>query len=247
MLTSFPIGDGVRDRPRGHWSSTERPIPKLEPVTIRVLIADDQELVRTGFQMILDAQPDMEVVAAVADGAEAVSEARRLRPDVCLLDIRMPRLDGLEVTRVLAGPGVENPMRVVIVTTFDLDEYVYTALRSGATGFLLKDSGPTLLIEAIRAAASGESLVSPSVMVRLLQHLAKPSPVSVRPLAEPLTERELDVVRLVARGRTNQEVAAELFVSLSTVKTHLGSIQVKLGARNRGEIAAWAWESGVVS
>jgi DNA-binding NarL/FixJ family response regulator len=215
-------------------------------VTIRVLIADDQELVRTGFQMILDAQPDMEVVAAVADGAEAVAEARRLRPDVCLLDIRMPKLDGLEATRVLAGPGVENPMRVVIVTTFDLDEYVYGALRAGATGFLLKDSGPTLLVEAVKAAASGESLVSPSVTVRLLKHLAQPKR-SPRPPAEPLTDRELDVVRLVARGRTNQEVAAELFVSLSTVKTHLGSIFTKLGTRNRVEIAAWAWESGIVS
>ncbi|MEO3874671.1 response regulator transcription factor [Nonomuraea sp. B12E4] len=215
-------------------------------MTIRVLIADDQQLVRTGFQMILDAQPDIEVVAAVSDGAEAVSEARRLRPDVCLLDIRMPKLDGLEVTRVLAGPGVENPLRVVIVTTFDLDEYVYGALRSGATGFLLKDSGPTLLIEAVRAAAAGDALVSPSVTVRLLQHLAKPRRTAPR-AKEPLTDRELDVVRLVARGRTNQEVAAELFVSLSTVKTHLGSIQAKLGVRNRVETAAWAWESGVVS
>ncbi|MBB5773339.1 response regulator [Nonomuraea jabiensis] len=215
-------------------------------MTIRVLIADDQQLVRTGFQMILDAQPDMEVVAAVADGAEAVSEARRLRPDVCLLDIRMPKLDGIEVTRALAGPGVENPLRVVIVTTFDLDEYVYGALRSGATGFLLKDSGPTLLIEAVRAAAAGDALVSPSVTVRLLQHLARPRR-TVPPMNDPLTDRELDVVRLIARGRTNQEVAAELFVSLSTVKTHLGSIFAKLGVRNRVEIAAWAWESGVVS
>ncbi|WP_113703302.1 response regulator [Nonomuraea lactucae] len=215
-------------------------------MTIRVLIADDQELVRTGFQMILDAQPDMEVVAAVADGAEAVAEARRLRPDVCLLDIRMPKLDGLEVTRLLAGPGVEHPLRVVIVTTFDLDEYVYGALRAGATGFLLKDSGPTLLIEAVKAAADGEALVSPSVTVRLLRHLARPRRSSGSP-DEPLTDRELDVVRLVARGRTNQEVAAELFVSLSTVKTHLGSIQAKLSVRNRVEIAAWAWESGVVS
>ncbi|MFG1701480.1 response regulator [Nonomuraea sp. NPDC049309] len=216
-------------------------------MTIRVLIADDQQLVRTGFQMILDAQPDIEVVAAVADGAEAVAEARRLRPDVCLLDIRMPKLDGLEVTRLLAGPGVENPLRVVIVTTFDLDEYVYGALRSGATGFLLKDSGPTLLVEAVRAAAVGDALVSPSVTVRLLQHLAKPRRPAPQPGAEPLTERELDVVRLVARGKTNKEVAAELFVSLSTVKTHLGSIQAKLGVRNRVGIAAWAWESGVVS
>lgn len=211
-----------------------------------MLIADDQELVRTGFQMILDAQPDIEVVAAVADGVAAVEQARRLRPDVCLLDIRMPRLDGLEATRLLAGPGVPDPMRVVIVTTFDLDEYVYGALRAGACGFLLKDSGPTLLIEAVRAAAVGDSLVSPSVTVRLLKHLARPTPQARRP-REPLTERELDVVRLVARGRTNQEVAAELFVSLSTVKTHLASIQAKLGARNRVEIAAWAWESGIVS
>jgi len=211
-----------------------------------VLIADDQQLVRTGFQMILDAQPDMEVVAAVADGAEAVAEARRLRPDVCLLDIRMPRLDGLEATRALAGPGVENPMRVVIVTTFDLDEYVYGALRAGATGFLLKDSGPTLLVEAVKAAAGGDSLVSPSVTVRLLRHLAQPRNRAAAP-AEALTDRELDVVRLVARGRTNQEVAAELFVSLSTVKTHMGSVQGKLGLRNRVEVAAWAWESGVVS
>ncbi|MEU4229026.1 response regulator transcription factor [Nonomuraea sp. NPDC026600] len=216
-------------------------------MTIRVLIADDQQLVRTGFQMILDAQPDMEVVAAVADGAEAVSEARRLRPDVCLLDIRMPKLDGIEVTRALAGPGVENPMRVVIVTTFDLDEYVYGALRAGALGFLLKDSGPTLLIEAVKAAAGGDSLVSPSVTVRLLQHLAQPKRRVAAPPNDPLTDRELDVVRLVARGRTNQEVAGELFVSLSTVKTHLGSIQGKLRVRNRVEIAAWAWESGVVS
>ncbi|MEU8245843.1 response regulator transcription factor [Nonomuraea sp. NPDC048916] len=215
-------------------------------MTIRVLIADDQELVRTGFQMILDAQPDMQVVAAVADGAQAVAEARRLRPDVCLLDIRMPKLDGLEVTRLLAGPGVEHPMRVVIVTTFDLDEYVYGALRAGATGFLLKDSGPTLLIEAVKAAADGEALVSPSVTVRLLRHLTQPRRTAVSP-DSPLTDRELDVVRLVARGRTNQEVAGELFVSLSTVKTHLGSIMAKLGVRNRVGIAAWAWESGVVS
>jgi DNA-binding NarL/FixJ family response regulator len=214
---------------------------------VKVLIADDQQLVRTGFQMILDAQPDMEVVAAVADGVEAVEQARRLRPDVCLLDIRMPRLDGLEATRLLAGPGVPDPMRVVIVTTFDLDEYVYGALRAGACGFLLKDSGPTLLIEAVRAAAVGDSLVSPSVTVRLLKHLATPAASQAKPAREPLTEREMDVVRLVARGRTNQEVAAELFVSLSTVKTHLGSIQAKLGARNRVEIAAWAWESGLVS
>lgn len=201
---------------------------------------------RTGFQMILDAQPDIEVVAAVADGVAAVEQARRLRPEVCLLDIRMPRLDGLEVTRILAGPGVPDPLRVVIVTTFDLDEYVYGALRAGACGFLLKDSGPTLLIEAVRAAANGDALVSPSITVRLLSHLARPIPVVTRPPREPLTDREMDVVRLIARGRTNQEVGGELFISLSTVKTHLASIFAKLGARNRVEIAAWAWEAGVV-
>lgn len=195
--------------------------------------------------MILTAQPDIEVVSTVADGAAAVQEARRLRPDVCLLDIRMPKLDGIEVTRLLAGQGVPDPLRVVIVTTFDLDEYVYGALRAGACGFLLKDSGPALLVEAVRAAAAGDALVSPSVTVRLLRHMA--APVRFRTANEPLTERELDVVRLVARGRTNQEVGAELFVSLSTVKTHIGSVMAKLGARNRVEIAAWAWESGVVN
>jgi DNA-binding NarL/FixJ family response regulator len=212
---------------------------------IRVLIADDQEMVRTGFRLILNAQADMEVVAEAADGAQAVALAHELRPDVCLLDIRMPRLDGLEATRLLAGPQVTDPMRVVIVTTFDLDEYVYGALRSGAVGFLLKDSGPALLIEAIRAAAKGDALISPSITVRLLSRLANPTVTA--PPAEPLTERELDVVRLVARGRTNDEIGAELFVSLSTVKTHLGSIQRKLRARNRVEIAAWAWESHTVT
>lgn len=212
---------------------------------IRVLLADDQEMVRTGFRLILEAQPDIEVVAEAADGLTAVGEAKRLRPDVCLLDIRMPTLDGLEATRRLAGPDVVDPLRVVIVTTFDNDEYVARALRGGACGFLLKDAGPALLVEAVRAAAVGDALVSPSITVRLLAQLAGP-PVDARPPRAPLSERELDVVRRVAVGRTNAEVAADLHVSLSTVKTHLASVQSKLGARNRVEIAAWAWESGHV-
>ncbi|MFF1304618.1 response regulator [Streptomyces sp. NPDC058307] len=224
------------------------PTPPTAP--IRVLIADDQDMVRTGFRFFLDAQPDITVVAEAADGETAVRLAREVRPDVCLLDIRMPKLDGLEATRLLAGPEVADPLRVVVVTTFDLDEYVYGALRGGACGFLLKDSGPTLLAEAVRAAAAGDSLVSPSVTVRLLRHLTEdptPAPVVVArpaPTTDPLTDRELDVVRLVALGRTNAEIAAELFVSLSTVKTHLSSVQLKLAARNRVEIAAWAWQHG---
>ncbi|WP_410608884.1 response regulator [Amycolatopsis sp. lyj-109] len=215
---------------------------------IRVLIADDQEMVRMGFRMILESHDDIEVVADVADGVSAVSKARELRPDVCLLDIRMPGLDGLEVTRQLAGPDVADPLKVVVVTTFDLDEYVHTALRNGASGFLLKDAGPALLIEAVRAADRGDALVSPQITVRLLKHFnggaVKPQAASP---SEPLTPRELDVLQAVARGLTNTEIGAELFMSLSTVKTHLASVQSKIGARNRVESAAWAWRSGVVS
>jgi len=215
---------------------------------IRVLIADDQEMVRMGFRMILDAQDDIEVVADVADGVSAVAKARELRPDVCLLDIRMPGLDGLEVTRQLAGPDVTDPLKVVVVTTFDLDEYVHTALRNGASGFLLKDAGPALLIEAVRAADRGDALVSPQITVRLLKHFnGGPAKPQVKPPSEPLTARELDVVKAAAQGLTNTEIGAELFMSLSTVKTHLASVQGKIGARNRVETAAWAWRSGVVS
>ena len=217
---------------------------------IRVLIADDQDMVRTGFRMIVDASDDMEVVADVADGIDAVAKARELRPDVCLLDIRMPGMDGLEVTRQLAGPDVADPLKVVVVTTFDLDEYVYGALTGGASGFLLKDAGPALLLEAIRAAARGDALVSPQITVRLLQHFAgapaEDAPTVEEP-SEPLTARELDVVRAAARGSTNTEIGEELFLSLSTVKTHLAAVQNKIGARNRVEIAAWAWRNGVVT
>ncbi|WP_171109845.1 response regulator transcription factor [Streptomyces sp. Z423-1] len=216
----------------------------MNDTAIRVLIADDQELVRMGFRLILGAQPGIEVVGEAADGAACVELARRLRPDVCLVDIRMPKLDGLDVTRALAGPGVHAPVRVVVITTFDQDDYVHTALRNGACGFLLKDAPPSLLIEAVRAAARGDALVSPAVTVRLLKEL---SATRGEPDAAcPLTERELDVARLVAVGRTNQEICDQLVVSLSTVKTHLANIQQKIDARNRVEIAAWAWESGMI-
>lgn len=215
-------------------------------MTIRVLLADDQGMVRRGLRLILENEPGIRVVAEAADGAEAVELARRLRPDVCLVDIRMPRLDGIEVTRALAGPGVDEPLRVVVVTTFDLDEYVYAALRGGAVGFILKDAGPALLVEAVRAAALGGALVSPTVTLRLLRRLAPAgSPAAATP-ARPLSNREIDVVRAIARGRTNQEIAAELFISLSTVKSHIFGIQAKLGVRNRTEIAAWAWENGLM-
>ncbi|WP_432164671.1 response regulator [Streptomyces sp. bgisy031] len=210
-------------------------------MAITVLIADDQAMVRSGFRMLLDNEPDIDVVAEAADGTQALEAARRLRPDVCLLDIRMPGLDGLEVTRRLCAPEEPDPPKVVIVTTFDRDEYVFTALQHGACGFLLKDASPALLAEAVRAAVGGESLVSPSITVRLLQQLAHASPAV--PPQEPLSDRELEVVRLVARGQTNQEIAESLFLSMSTVKTHLANIQAKLAVRNRVEIAAWAWES----
>lgn len=212
--------------------------------TLRVLVADDQDLVRTGLAMILDAQPGIEVVAQAADGRQAVDLARRHRPDVCLVDIRMPELNGIEVTRALAGPAVADPLAVVVITTFDLDEYVHEALRAGARGFLLKDAGPELLVQALQAAANGDALISPSITARLLSVFAGAATTPpVQPI-EPLTDREEEVLATVARGRTNAEIAAELHISLSTVKTHLASLMTKLGARNRVEIAMWAYETG---
>ncbi|WP_165069620.1 response regulator [Marisediminicola senii] len=212
-------------------------------MTIRVLIADDQELVRTGLSMILSAQPDIEVVGQAVNGVEAVALARSLRPDVCLFDIRMPGLDGIEATRAIAGPGAEDPMAVVIITTFDLDEYVFAALRAGAKGFLLKDAGSALLAQATRAAASGDALIAPNVTVRLLEAFAGAEPAaSLSQPIEPLTEREEQVLAKVAGGLSNSEIAAELYITLSTVKTHVASLMTKLGARNRVEIAIWAHE-----
>lgn len=213
-------------------------------MTIRVLIADDQTLVRTGLTTILNAQPTIDVIGEAVDGRTAVTLARELRPDVCLFDIRMPEMDGLEATRVLAGPDVADPMAIVIITTFDLDEYVYGALKAGARGFLLKDAGPELLVQAVHAAAEGDALIAPSVTGRLLSTFAH-SGTSSEPVQPnwPLTDREEEVLLTVARGRTNAEIADELHISLSTAKAHLSSLMTKLEARNRVELAVWAYES----
>jgi len=212
-------------------------------MSIRVVVADDQDLVRTGLVMILGAQPGIDVVGEAADGIQAIEVATRLRPDVLLVDIRMPKLDGIEVTRRLAGPDVADPMAVVVITTFDLDEYVLGALRAGARGFLLKDAGPDLLVQAVHAAANGDALIAPNVTRRLLATLVDHAPQTVNQPVDPLTEREEEVLLLLARGRTNAEIAAELFISLSTVKSHIASLMAKLGVRNRVEIAMWAYQS----
>lgn len=215
-------------------------------MTTRVLIADDQDLVRTGLSMILDAQPDIEVVGEATNGEEAVRLAQSLRPDVCLLDISMPKMDGIEATRVLAGVGVDDPIPVVIITTFDRDEYVYGALKAGARGFLLKDAGQELLTQAIHAAAEGDALVAPNITARLLQDFASIERTDVAQPIDPLTEREEEVLIEVARGRTNAEIAEDLFISNSTVKSHVASLMMKLAARNRVELAIWAYETGRV-
>jgi DNA-binding NarL/FixJ family response regulator len=211
--------------------------------TIRVLIADDQDIVRAGLRMILDAQPGIEVVGEAADGREAIALARALRPDVCLFDIRMPELDGIEATGQLAGPDVADPLAVVVITTFDLDEYVHGALKAGARGFLLKGSDPALLVQAVHAAADGDALIAPDITARLLATFADaPTGPPAQPI-EPLTAREEAVLMAVARGRTNSEIADELYISVSTAKTHLAALMRKLDARNRVELAMWAYET----
>jgi DNA-binding NarL/FixJ family response regulator len=213
-------------------------------MSIRVLVADDQEIVRTGLRMILDAQPGIEVVGEAADGEQAVESARRLRPDVCLLDIRMPGTDGIEATRRLAGPDTVPPIAVVVITTFDLDEYVHAALRAGARGFLLKDAGPDLLAQAVHAAARGDALIAPSVTARLLDAFAGTRPAAPPPQPiDPLTHREEQILLAVAGGRSNDEIARDLHITLSTVKSHVSSLMIKIGVRNRVQLAIWAYDT----
>jgi DNA-binding NarL/FixJ family response regulator len=211
-------------------------------VSVRVLIADDQALVRTGFRKILESEPDLEVVGEAADGAEAIERVAVLRPDVVLMDIRMPRVDGLEATRRIAGRT-----RVLILTTFDIDEYVYEALRAGASGFLLKDAPADQLVTGIRVVAHGDSLLAPSITRRLIEQFARRPPPSARPdtVAE-LTTRELEVLRLLARGLSNAEIAHELIIGDATVKTPVARLLQKLGLRDRVQAVVLAYESGLV-
>jgi len=217
-------------------------------MSLGVLIVDDQALVRAGFRMILEAEEDVEVVGEAADGLEAVAAAQRLKPDVVLMDVRMPEMDGIEATRrLLADSGTSA--KVVMLTTFDMDEYVYDALRAGASGFLLKDVPPEQLVAGIRAVASGDALLAPSVTRRVIEEFVRRPPASVRtlpPRLGELTTRELEVLKLIARGLSNAEIAKELFVSETTVKTHVGHVLTKLAVRDRVQAVVLAYESGLV-
>jgi DNA-binding NarL/FixJ family response regulator len=217
-------------------------------VSLRVVIADDQHLVRTGFRMILDAEPDINVVGEATNGREAVAMARDLRPEIVLMDIRMPELDGIGATRQVTALRGDPPVRVLMLTTFDLDEYVYDALRAGASGFLLKDVPAAQLAAGVRMVAGGEALLAPSITRRLIEEFA-----TARPSVEPpdgldeLTARELEVFRLVAKGKSNAEIAAELVIGETTVKTHVARLLMKLGVRDRVQAVVLAYESGIVS
>ena len=218
-------------------------------MSTRILLVDDQPLLRTGFRMILSAEPDFAVVGEAGDGASAVEIARRLKPDVVLMDIRMPGMDGIQATRALAGPGVVEPMKVLILTTFGLDEYVVESLRAGASGFLLKDAPAEDLVEAIRIVAAGDALLAPSVTRRLLDRVASklpPAHENVIPALSELTEREMEVLKLVARGLSNAEIAEKLVVSETTVKTHVSRILGKLDLRDRVQVVILAYETGLV-
>jgi DNA-binding NarL/FixJ family response regulator len=217
-------------------------------VSVRVLIVDDQALVRTGFRMILEAEPDIEVVGEAGDGVQAIEEARRLEPDVVLMDVRMPELDGIEATRRLLANGA-GATKVVMLTTFDMDEYVYDALKAGASGFLLKDVPPEQLVSGIRSVASGDALLAPSVTRRVVEEFVRRPPDSVRKPPEKLgelTPRELEVLKLLARGLSNAEIASALFVSETTVKTHVAHVLMKLELRDRVQAVVHAYETGLV-
>ncbi|GLZ15368.1 DNA-binding response regulator [Actinomadura sp. NBRC 104425] len=216
---------------------------------VRVLLVDDQELVRAGFTMVLDAQPDIEVVGEAGDGAQALERLRSTRADVVLMDVRMPRMDGIEATRRIVSGAYPGPPKVIILTTFDLDEYAFAAIKAGAGGFLLKDAGPAQLVEAIRAVHSGDAVVAPSTTRRLLDRFAVHLPDAERKAVgalDALTEREREVLLLVARGLSNAEIAGRLYVSEATVKTHMGRILTKLGLRDRVQAVVFAYETGLV-
>jgi DNA-binding NarL/FixJ family response regulator len=217
-------------------------------MSIRILIADDQSLVRTGFRMILDAEPDLDVVGEAVDGREAVDKAKAAKPDVILMDIRMPELDGIEATRRIVGDGGDEAPKILMLTTFDLNEYVYEALRAGASGFLLKDVPAEQLADGVRVVAAGEALLAPSVTRRLLAEFAqvRPRDAAPPPAFDELTPRELEVFRLIARGLSNAEVAQELIVSETTVKTHVARVLMKLGLRDRIQAVVLAYESGII-
>jgi DNA-binding NarL/FixJ family response regulator len=218
-------------------------------VNIRVAIADDHALVRAGFRALIEAEPGLEVVGEAADGAEAIELARATGPDVVLMDIRMPGTDGVAATSQITSqrPAGQQPARVLVLTTFDLDEYVYAALRAGASGFLLKDTPPAELLTAIRIIAAGDALLAPSVTRKLIREFARQAPASPRPALDVLTGREQDVLALVARGLSNTEIAAELFITLATVKTHVSRLLTKLTARDRAQLIVIAYESGFVT
>jgi DNA-binding NarL/FixJ family response regulator len=220
-------------------------------VTVRVVVADDQELVRSGFTMLLSSDPEIEVVGEAGNGADAVAVTARERPDVVLMDVRMPVMDGLEATRRITADESLAATRVVVLTTFDLDEYVHEALRAGASGFLLKDTRPDDLLNAVRVVADGDALIAPRITRRLIEEFARrpqpPAAATPSPMLEPVTGREREVLELVARGRSNAEIAAELYVSHATVKTHVSRLLMKLDARDRAQLVMLAYETGVVT
>jgi DNA-binding NarL/FixJ family response regulator len=219
-------------------------------MTVSVLVVDDQAMVRAGFSAILDAQPDIRVLAQAADGAEAIAQARSVRPDVVLMDVRMPNLNGIEATRELVNPSRGEPHvpRVLVLTTFDADDYVYDALAAGASGFLLKDALPDELVQAVRIVAAGDALLAPTVTRRLLERFASQRPTAPRKAQSllGLTEREREILVLIGRGRSNTEIAAELFIAEQTVKTHVSRIFTKLGVRDRVQAVILAYDAGLV-